>query len=426
MGVGGGNSHNNNNNNFANMNMPIQLNDADDPLLRALGGLTDSNLPSPERGGGMNRAFDQIYLSNSTAAPSSSLNYANPASGSSNRVGGGNVSYAQSVPYGNNTAGGGMNNTWSGATGLGGLNSSSGADSILNNMNINHNNQILSQQSPPSSSLLLASPMKAVNSNNNTSFISRSNSTAGGASSTMGGLGSIGVGGGAPRPLSLGGDNGYASLNSTGGNGPSLGNNNTLFSSTSSSGLTSLSGGGASSFKQPSPSVGVSTINNSSLSLDATQQSQGGGGGMYPQGIDADIVTENLFPSVAWLRNYDMHMYRWSGDAKDWTEFAMHVPGHIIAHLLGPEGSNINEFKRLSGCNVWSDKEFLHGQEALFLVFNRGPSGSPSNAHMNTALEIISSYMSQPASLQALNNENFKMHLHQQQQQHKQAGTPSS
>ena len=38
------------------------------------------------------------------------------------------------------------------------------------------------------------------------------------------------------------------------------------------------------------------------------QQQQGSTGG-----IDGDIVIDNLFPSVAWLRGHDLNMYRWAG-----------------------------------------------------------------------------------------------------------------
>ena len=39
------------------------------------------------------------------------------------------------------------------------------------------------------------------------------------------------------------------------------------------------------------------------------QQQQGSTTG----GIDGDIVIDNLFPSVAWLRGHDLNMYRWAG-----------------------------------------------------------------------------------------------------------------
>jgi hypothetical protein len=40
----------------------------------------------------------------------------------------------------------------------------------------------------------------------------------------------------------------------------------------------------------------------------------GGGISVVPgTGIDCDVVAENLFPHVAWLREYGMRMYRWSG-----------------------------------------------------------------------------------------------------------------
>jgi hypothetical protein len=113
------------------------------------------------------------------------------------------------------------------------------------------------------------------------------------------------------------------------------------------------------------------------------------------QGIDGDVVTDNLFVGVNWLRGYDMFMYRWAGDANDWTEFAMHIPPQIESILLGNNGSNIMEIERISGCSMRREEEMLRGKKEAFLVFVRGPTGHPSNNNMNIALDHISHFMSQ-------------------------------
>ena len=113
------------------------------------------------------------------------------------------------------------------------------------------------------------------------------------------------------------------------------------------------------------------------------------------EGIEADMLPESAFFSVAWLRQHDMHMYRWAGDASEWTEYAMHLPANVAPFFSkgpSPYISVMVELQR-SGCKMWLDKETLLGREATFLVFLRGAAGQPSNACMNTALDILSSAM---------------------------------
>ena len=113
------------------------------------------------------------------------------------------------------------------------------------------------------------------------------------------------------------------------------------------------------------------------------------------EGIEADILPESAFSSVAWLRQHGMHMYRWAGDVSEWTEYAMHLPANVAPFFTsGPSTYNslISELQT-SGCKMWVDKETLMGREATFLVFLRGAAGQPSNACMNTALDILSSTM---------------------------------
>lgn len=108
-------------------------------------------------------------------------------------------------------------------------------------------------------------------------------------------------------------------------------------------------------------------------------------------GIDGDVLPESVFPTVAWLRQFDMCMYRWAGDSAEWTEYALHLPSKtVIDILVGENGAQLLELQRSSGCKMWMAREILRGREANFLVFLRGSSGQPSNACMNIALDLIS------------------------------------
>ena len=112
------------------------------------------------------------------------------------------------------------------------------------------------------------------------------------------------------------------------------------------------------------------------------------------EGIDSDILPESAFISVAWLRQYNMHMYRWAGDNKEWTEYAMHIPLEMYNVFLGTDPIiKIADLSRSSRCEMWVDEEILGGKKEKFLVFFRGSSGLPSNQAMMTALELVSGKM---------------------------------
>ena len=132
-------------------------------------------------------------------------------------------------------------------------------------------------------------------------------------------------------------------------------------------------------------------------------QQGGSGGSGSGEGIETDILPESAFPSVAWLRQYGMHMFRWAGDSNEWTEYAMRLPTNIASAMFGPDYANLgpqgqgnpalSELQSASGCKMWLDKETLMGREEPFLVFLRGPAGQSSNTCMNVALELVSNKM---------------------------------
>ena len=150
-------------------------------------------------------------------------------------------------------------------------------------------------------------------------------------------------------------------------------------------------------------------------------QHQGGSGGAggsgSGEGIEADILPESAFPSVSWLRQYGMNMFRWAGDSNEWTEYAMRLPPNIASAMFGPDYANLgpqgqgnpalSELQSASGCKMWLDKETLMGREEPFLVFLRGPAGQSSNTCMNVALELVSNKMKlllQPSMGQGIGN----------------------
>jgi hypothetical protein len=113
-------------------------------------------------------------------------------------------------------------------------------------------------------------------------------------------------------------------------------------------------------------------------------------------GIDNDVVPETHFPAVAWLRAYQMHMYRWAGNSQEWTDYAMHIPREMYPAIYTEEGSlnaAIQDVSRRSGCKMWKETEVLRGANASFLVFHKGSDGQPSHQAMLAALELTSAQL---------------------------------
>ena len=176
-------------------------------------------------------------------------------------------------------------------------------------------------------------------------------------------------------------------------------------------GLGLGSGGGSSQ----SSGSGLGDFGSSTHHLHGHQQGGSGGGSGSGEGIETDILPESAFPSVAWLRQYGMNMFRWAGDSNEWTEYAMRLPPNIASAMFGPDYANpgaqgtpaLTELQSGSGCKMWLDKETLMGREEPFLVFLRGPAGQSSNTCMNVALELVSNKMKlllQPSMGQGIGN----------------------
>ena len=101
-------------------------------------------------------------------------------------------------------------------------------------------------------------------------------------------------------------------------------------------------------------------------------------------------VCEAMFPMVAWLGNYGMHIYHWSGDQSEWTEYALRLPKDIVSAVVGPNGATLAELQQRSGCRMWLDRERLRNESHDFLVFYRGSTGQRSVQCTNQALELLS------------------------------------
>jgi tetratricopeptide (TPR) repeat protein len=113
-------------------------------------------------------------------------------------------------------------------------------------------------------------------------------------------------------------------------------------------------------------------------------------------GIDSDVVPENYFPSVAWLRAYNMHMYRWAGNAQEWTDYAMHIPREMYPAVYADDGGlsvAVADVSRRSGCKMWKETEILRGNSESFLVFHKGSDGQPTHQAMLAALELMSALL---------------------------------
>jgi len=106
-------------------------------------------------------------------------------------------------------------------------------------------------------------------------------------------------------------------------------------------------------------------------------------------GIEDDVVSADMFPMAAWLRDYNMDMYQWAGNPKEWTEFALRLLPEV-SHLFEMPGEcSLENLRHASGCQVSIGVEKLRGKDEKFLVFVRGDSGSPANSAMALALDIV-------------------------------------
>jgi hypothetical protein len=111
-------------------------------------------------------------------------------------------------------------------------------------------------------------------------------------------------------------------------------------------------------------------------------------------GMEVDILPPEAFPAMSWLHAYNMHMYRWAGNAVEWTEYALHLPPYLAATFEEADSPlNLEALKLRTGCGMSICTETLNSKHERFLVFVRGSSGSPSNATMDVALGLVSNIL---------------------------------
>ena len=104
-----------------------------------------------------------------------------------------------------------------------------------------------------------------------------------------------------------------------------------------------------------------------------------------------NVLPENSFPSVDWLRNHGMMMYRWTLDESDWSRVALHIRREInIDSLVGHDGSGLNELRKKTNCQVRLEQFQSCGQRENFMIFYRGPDGHVLNSCMLNALNMMS------------------------------------
>jgi len=93
-----------------------------------------------------------------------------------------------------------------------------------------------------------------------------------------------------------------------------------------------------------------------------------------------------LFQKIAWLSVYDMQVYRWAGNEREWTEFALHLHPDVLPLVSAMLSFIASE----SGCEMSIETERLHGQQSKFLRFVRGGIGEPANDSMEKAMDLLS------------------------------------
>ena len=123
---------------------------------------------------------------------------------------------------------------------------------------------------------------------------------------------------------------------------------------------------------------------------------QQGSTGDADPGLEVDLLGPEAFPSMSWLAQHNMHMYRWAGNEVEWTEYALRCRPDVVRYLLSPSqevgghASILDSIRNMSGCRLSFQSEKLRGEKEKFLVFVRGSSGSVDNTAMTAALELVS------------------------------------
>jgi hypothetical protein len=108
--------------------------------------------------------------------------------------------------------------------------------------------------------------------------------------------------------------------------------------------------------------------------------------------IERDVLAPDAFPTLAWLADHNMNMFKWTGNSSEWTHFALRLRPDVAAIIEG-DADGVASLRRRSGCEVKLGREILHGNVEKFLVFTRGEQGAASNGAIVVALDLINNLL---------------------------------
>ena len=89
-----------------------------------------------------------------------------------------------------------------------------------------------------------------------------------------------------------------------------------------------------------------------------------------------DVLQDGIFPSLQWLRQCGIALCRWAGENNDWSRLAFSLPDSLVATVIGPEGSALQDLQNRSGCRMKIERERFRGpmgpeKETSFLCLER-------------------------------------------------------
>ena len=114
-----------------------------------------------------------------------------------------------------------------------------------------------------------------------------------------------------------------------------------------------------------------------------------------------DVLQDGIFPSLQWLRQCGIALCRWAGENNDWSRLAFLLPDTLVATVIGPEGSALQDLQVRSGCRMKIEREMFRGpmgpmKETSFLCLIPLPNPSfslDSNIVLQNGLETFQNFM---------------------------------
>ena len=114
-----------------------------------------------------------------------------------------------------------------------------------------------------------------------------------------------------------------------------------------------------------------------------------------------DVLQDGIFPSLQWLRQCGIALCRWAGENNDWSRLAFSLPDSLVATVIGPEGSALQDLQNRSGCRMKIERERFRGpmgpeKETSFLCLVPLPNPAFSldpNIVLQNGLETFQNFM---------------------------------